>query len=249
MKTADLIVKTFPGDYAWLPFLWASIRKYATGYRDIIVIIEEQYESPPLPEGARLIRCRQYEGTACPPSRGVPIERLGAWRHTDADALIFIDSDCVLCRPVDFQTDPTINLEKPVVLWTEWEGSGPCEKWRWPAHNTLGVDPPRLTMCRYPFVFPRFILEDCWKACGGEERLRGVELTDWEVIGNYALMRWGDSVTAIHMNDAGPACCWQFWNQGGVTHPLTQADIDEGKMGGGVWNPGVQAKMRELGLS
>lgn len=247
MISCDIVIKTFPGDAEWLPYLFRSIAKYATGYRDVLVIVEEQYEAPPLPEGARLIRCRQYEGTDCPPSRGVPIERLGAWRHTDADVLIFIDSDCVICRPVDFQTDATINLAAPVVLWQPWEGSGPCEKWRAPAAAALGFDPPVLTMCRYPFVYKRETLMGCWQMCGGDERLRGIDLTDWEVLGNYSLL-FAPMITPVHMSKAGPACVWQFWNQGGATHPLTQADIDEGKMGGGVGNAAVQEKMRELGL-
>jgi hypothetical protein len=248
MLTADIVVKTFPGDYPWLPYLFRSIAKFAIGYRDILVIIEEQYEAPPLPEGARLIRCRQYEGTTCPPSRGVPIERLGAWRHSDADVLIFVDSDCVFCRPVDFQADPTIGLVAPVVLWQPWEGSGPCEKWRGPAAAALGFDPPVLTMCRYPFVFSRALLRECWHYCGGEERMRGIDVTDWEVLGNFALKWPGLGHTPIRADKAGPACVWQFWGQGGATHPLTQADIDEGKMGGGVMNAGVQTEMARLGL-
>lgn len=248
MPTADIVIKTFPGDYPWLGYLFRSIAKYATGWRNLIVIIEEQYEAPPMPDGARLVRCRQYEGTDCPPSRGVPIERLGAWRHSDADVLIFVDSDCVFCRPVDFQTDQTINLAAPILLWTEWEGSGPCQKWRDPARAALGFDPPALTMCRYPFVFPRSVMRECWHYCGGEERMRQFDVTDWEVIGNFAL-RWPHlGMTPLRADRAGPACVHQFWNKGGVTHPLTADDIRNGEMGGGVSNVWVQAAMGKFGL-
>ena len=248
MTTADLVVKTYPGDYSWLPYLFRSIAKYATGWRELIVIIEEQYDAPPLPEGARLVRCRRYEGTDCSPFRGVPIERIGAWRHSDADVLVFVDSDCVFCRPVDMQTDPTIRIERPAVLWREWDGAGPCQKWRAPARATLGFDPPWLTMCRYPFVFPRELLRYCWDFCGGEERLRGIDLTDWEVVGNFALVKRPEAVTKVRYDVAGPDCIHQFWNKGGVTHPLSQADIEAGEMGGGVRNIRVQAEMAKLGL-
>ena len=248
MLSIDIVVKTFPGDYPWLPYLWRSIAKYVTGYRDLIVIIEEQYEAPPMPDGAKLVRCRRYEGTDCPPDRGVPIERLGAWRHSNADVLAFVDSDCVACRPLDLQTDPTINVERPIVLFTDWETSGPCQKWREPAKAALGFDPPWLTMCRYPFVFQRELMRECWDFCGGEERLRTVPCTDWEVIGNYALVKRPDAVTALHVSKAGPKCAHQFWNKGGAFHPLTQEEITAHKMGGGVQNPGVQAEMRRLGL-
>ena len=248
MISVDLVVKTFPGDYAWLPYLYRSIDKYVTGYCQVVVIIEKQYHDPPMPVGGRLVRCQTYEGTAVPSSRGVPIERLGAWRYSDADVLVFVDSDCVFCRPVDLQTDPTINLARPVVLWTEWAGSGPCEKWRAPARAALGFDPPVLAMCRYPFVFKRETLRACWDFCGGEKRLRTVDLTDWEVIGNYAMTKRPDDVTKLHAGHAGLACVRQFWNQGGATHPLSQADIDAGQMGGGVGNVHVQAEMGRLGL-
>lgn len=248
MITADIVLKTYPGDYEWLPYLYRSIAKYATGWRRLIVIIEEQYDAPPMPEGAKLVRCRRYEGTSCPPSRGVPIERLGAWRHTDAEALAFIDSDCVFCRPVDLQTDPTINLERPVVLWRNWSEGGPCQKWRTPATLALGFYPPLLTMCRYPFVFRRDVMRDCWEHCGGPRRLEQLDVTDWEVLGNYTLKAWPEAVTKVHANDAGTACVHQLWNVGGSHHPLTREEIEREGMGGGVSNPGVQAKMRELGL-
>ena len=248
MLSVDIVIKSFPGDYEWLPYLFRSIAKYATGWRQLMVIIEEQYEAPPMPEGARLVRCRRYEGTDCPPARGVPIERLGAWRHSDADVLVFVDSDCVFCRPVDLQTDPTINLERPVVLWREWDDSQPQHKWREPARLALEFDPPYLTMCRYPFVFRRETLERCWEWCGGEARMRKIDLTDWEVAGNFALVQRPETVTKVHASEAGPACVHQFWNQGGVTHPLTQADIEAGQMGGGVQNAGVQREMERLGL-
>jgi hypothetical protein len=249
-QTIDIIVKTFPGDYEWLPFLWKSLAKYATGWREIVVIVEEQYEAPPLPERARLVRCRRYEGTECSAYNGVAIERLGAWRHSDADVLLFVDSDCVFCRPVDFQTDPTIMRDgKPVVLWGDRDVSLPQAKWLNIARETLGFEPWHFTMMRYPFVFTRDTMRSCWDHCGGEERLVRTHVTDWEVVGNFALRCDSANCSPEAARDAGPACVWQFWGKGGVTHPLTQEDIEVGKMGGGVRNPGVQAKMRELGLA
>ena len=248
MRTADIVIKTFPRDYEWLPYLFRSVAKYATGWRQIIVLIEQHYEPPELPDGARLVRCRQYEGTECPTSIGVPMERLGAWRHSDAEVLVFIDSDCVFCRSTDLQADPTINIERPVVLWREWDENQPSRRWRAPAAVALGFKPPYWTMLRYPFVFPRGVMQGCWEFCGGEERLRTIDLTDWEVICNFALVHRPEAVTKVHISEAGPACVHQFWNKGGATHPLTNEDVEAGQMGGGVMNPGVQREMERLGL-
>ena len=250
LPTIDIVVKTFPGDYEWLPSLWRSIAKYATGWREIVVIIEEQYDAPPLPERARLVRCRRYEGTECSAYNGVAIERLGAWRHSDADVLVFVDSDCVFCRPVDLQTDPTIFQDgKPVLLWADRDDTLPQARWLHIARETLGWMPWHFAMIRYPFVFARDTVRSCWYHCGGEERLVRTNVTDWEVLGNFALRCDSASYAAKEAQDAGPASIWQFWNRGGAFHPLTEEQVREHGMGGGARNAGVQVKLRELGLA
>jgi hypothetical protein len=243
MLTIDVIVKTYPQDYDFLPYLFDSFAR-VRGYRDIVLIIEEQYPAPSsLPSNAAVARSRRYEGTDYPSDHGAVIERLRAWAYSDADRLLFVDSDCVWSRDVDLQAEPTINAEKPIVLWRDWSESGGAAFLAEPARRTLGYPPKVETMCRYPFCFSRETLKACWDFIGGEERLLNLTTkaerdaspekpasyllppTDWNVLGNYAIDYCEDAVTPVHWSNAGPPCVHQFWSWHRANHPDVQAKL------------------------
>ena len=226
MLTTDVFVKTWPPDFDWLPWLWKSFAR-VSGYREILVCIEEQYPEPVgLPDRARVVRCRQCDGRGLSPA----LERMRAHQYSDAERFVFVDSDCVWSREVDLQTEPTINLARPIVLWRRWEEAAGAAFLRPHAAATLGYDPQVETMCRYPFCFPRDVLAACWEALGGYERLDSLaDVTDWDAIGCWAIDHMPEAVTAQHWHDAGPACVRQFWSQLRPTHPAVQAEL--GRLG------------------
>ena len=48
MRSADILVKTYPLDYEWLVYLFRSLEvHHVTGYRNVILLLEEQYPTPP----------------------------------------------------------------------------------------------------------------------------------------------------------------------------------------------------------
>jgi hypothetical protein len=239
----DILIKTYPQDYDWLPGLWKSLAR-VRGYRSVVLLLEEQYPAPPnLPANVVVARSRQYVGTDYPSDLGAVVERLRAWAYTDADRILYVDSDCVFSRDVDLHTEPTINAERPIVLWRPWEEAGGAAFLRAPAARTLGYDPPRETMCRYPFCFPRDVLKACWDFIGGENRLLTLTTkeerdantvrprsylmppTDWNVLGNFALDHAPEAVTAVNWRDAAPACVKQFWSWHRPTHPAVQDEL------------------------
>lgn len=243
MLTADFIVKTRPQDYDWLPTLFRSFER-VRGYRRIVLVLEQQYPEPPdMPANAVVARCRQYVGTDFPSNLGVAVERLRSWAYSDADRLIFVDSDCVFSRELDVQSDPSINLDRPIVLWRHWDESGGAAFLRGPARSTLKYDPQRETMVRYPFCFSREVMMSCWFHVGGEERLLSLTTqaqrdsfeqthavyalppTDWNVIGNFAIDCMPEAVTAVHWRDAIPGCVRQFWSHSRMSSPDVQAEL------------------------
>ena len=227
MLTIDIILKTYPTDYDWITYCFRSIAKHVTGYRNIIVLLEEQYPEPPeLPSNAVVARSRRYVDTETPTNVGAVIERLRAWHYSDAERLLFVDSDCVFIRPIDFQTDPAINIEKPVVLYRTWEEAGRGIIWRAPAAKALGYDPPLETMVGYPFCFSREVMMGFWDFVGGEKRLLEIGGgTDWNALGNYALDKHADKVTKVCWTDAAARCIRQFWSWHRAAHPDVQAEL------------------------
>jgi hypothetical protein len=248
----DIVLKTWPNDYGWLPYLFRSMAKFATGYDNLILVIEEQFPAPEkIPEGAIVKRCRQYEaGGQVESIYGVAIERLRAWHYSNADVIVFVDSDCVFTRPTNLKTDPFINAEKPIVYYRTWGEVGPAICWHAPTLAALGFEPPFETMFGYPATYPRAVLVDLWNHVGGEDRLRALRNpTDLNVMGNFAIVRHPDKVAALHTSQMKDPCVHQFWGHGGVHWPRDQADIDEQKMGGGVKNTKVQAELARMGLA
>jgi hypothetical protein len=240
MKTVDILVKTHPPDYDWLPYLFRSMAR-VRGYRSLVLLLEEQYPDPPdLPDYVVVKRSRRYVGTDYCSNLGAVMERLRAWSYTDAERIVFVDSDCVWSRDVDLQAEPTINLARPVVLWRTWHDAGPAAFLRGPAAETLGYQPPRETMVRYPFTFPREVLSRCWDFIGGESRLSRLTTkeardahphspeiyllppTDWNVLGSFAIDHTPDLVTPVNWRDAGPACVHQFWSHDRPTAPAVR---------------------------
>ena len=240
---ADILIKTYPQDYDWLVFAFRSLER-VSGFRNIVVLLEEQYPVPPdLPSSAVVARTRRYVGTDFLSNLGSVIERMRAWAYTDADVIVYVDSDCVFTRDVDIQTEPTIKIEKPLVLWRTWEEANGAAFLRDPTARTLGYDPKVETMCRYPFVYPRAVIKACWELCGGEERLyslstkaerdsagvppntRPLAPTEWDTLGNFALDHMPEAVTPVHWPNVGPPCIKQFWSWHRPTHPEVRAEL------------------------
>lgn len=246
MKIVDILIKTYPTDYDWLPYSLGSLTR-VHGYRNVILLLEEQYPEPPnLPTNAVVARSRRYVGTDYSSNLGSVIERLRAWAYTDAERILYVDSDCVWSREIDLQTDPSINIERPVVLWRTWEESNGAAFLRPVAAATLRYDPKVETMCGYPFCYPRNVIKACWDFIGGEQRLYGLTTkaerdssgeppyglvlppTEWDVLGNFALDHMPEAVTAVHW-PAGSSCIKQFWSWHRPSHPDVQAEL--GRLG------------------
>jgi hypothetical protein len=220
----DLVLTTFPPDYDWLPYLFRSLDR-VTGYRNLLVLLEGSYPVPAgLPKNAKVILKKDYAPGA-ESGKAAAIERLGVHQRSDAQAFVFVDSDCVFTRPVDIQTDPTINITRPVVLWRPWEEAGAAQCWKQKTANLLDYEPTRETMCRYPFQFPRSVMEAFWAFVGGAERMWATDFTDWNAIGNFALDKMPEAVTAVAWSNHGAASIRQFWSHHRADHPEVQREL------------------------
>jgi len=248
----DLFLTTYPQDYDWLPYLFRSIVHNVSGYDRLIVVIEEGHE-PPLeilrehgPRRWSIERCRRYEGTDFPGYTGQAIEKLRAWEYSNADRVLIVDSDCVFTRPVDLLTDPAASIEKPIILRRPWKEAGDANCWHDSTAELLRFEPPYETMCRHPFIFPTWMLHQLWEHMGGEERLlQHKTLSDFNLMGNFALVKHPELFTPLHWqgpvdnhtetagafvgDGAPPEWVHQFWSHHRPNHPDVQNAL--GKLG------------------
>jgi len=117
----DIFIKTYPGDHQWLPYLLQSIRKYVTGFRQVVIVTDDD---PGAGEEVLEICKANDPGAHChlgtttsvqkliPENVVLPPERT-AWGYqqqkgikmqwdqfTDADAVFQVDSDMMFTNPV-----------------------------------------------------------------------------------------------------------------------------------------------------
>lgn len=114
----DIFTITFWRDAAWLELLCYSVQKYATGFRSHIVLIPRRDESicRPIVEryGATPVIVNEY-------GNGNLFQcaaKSHAYLYSDAEAILFLDSDCWLTCPTT--PESFMQYGKPLLLFTPY---------------------------------------------------------------------------------------------------------------------------------
>lgn len=135
--TCDIFIRTYSGDDDYHPHCLASIEKFCTGFRDVVVVKKEH------PQGYL----------------DQQVAKLHADLHTDADFILVTDSDTLFTRPT---TPETFMVDgKPIWIKTpaeELKGLPGPEAWFTVMREFFGFNPEYEFMRRQPFVFPRRVL-------------------------------------------------------------------------------------------
>lgn len=150
--TTDIFIKTYGGDFEWLKYCLRSIQKYCTGFNKIIIVCDEadrpgleqfgltQEEVHYVPLGFRGYLWQQWI-------------KLTAFNYSEADYILFVDSDCVFTRP----TTPNdfIKSGKPVILKTPYETIPEVHFWKDLTELTLKEEVEFEYMRRLPLLYRR----------------------------------------------------------------------------------------------
>lgn len=159
--TTSIFIRSYSGDKQWLSFCLRSLKKYAEGFREIVVAIPRLEEA--LFEGFDFHGARRLlvNDPDCPGYIGQQCCKLEADLHTDADFIVFIDSDCVAHKK--FGPDEFFNQSgkqaKPIQLIRHWAGfKDESKKWRSATEQFIGFDAPFEHMATLPLVYDRHSL-------------------------------------------------------------------------------------------
>ena len=191
----DIFIKTCIRDKEYHKYCLASIKKYCTGFRNTVVVEGEH------PNGY----IHQQ------------VIKLHADEYTDADFILFTDSDTLFNTPVipeSFMSDG-----KPIWYMTPFSTLFNDDSLHINHHNTLrhwhksmydfcGTPPPFEFMRRQPFMLPLYVLKDiqqyCLKTHGKSLKQypfdKGV-FTEWNVLGFYCWLHHHDAFTWINTDD------------------------------------------------
>lgn len=151
----DIVIRTYSKDIEWLNYALRSIHKYVTGYRHIIVAIP--YEEVHL---LRHLTAEKVVGVADLDDGylGQQLTKMQAWKLTNADAILFWDSDVVATRPINVRTE-YFQCDRIIRYKTRYT-SMECP-WQPIAARSVGFTPEWEYMRRMPLTYWRSTLENC----------------------------------------------------------------------------------------
>lgn len=227
--SVDIFIKTWDRDYPWLGYCLKSIAKFAYGFRRTIA------QSPnPLPDFDWIesrVRTDQHEHEKDkePGYLWQQVCKLYADQKTDADFILFMDSDCVFTRnvtPEDFIKDG-----KPIWQYTPLDQARPDQHvWAPVMEKFLGKKPEHEFMRRHPFIVPRWAFEELRTFCKYrhgksledyimDQRDPGntlaLNFSEWNCLGFFLWEYHRSKVHWVLDSEADRPCIYQGFTHGG----------------------------------
>ena len=218
----DIFIRTYHKDLPWLAHALRSIHSKVTGWRRIIIAI---------PKGQGHLLSHLTAETVIEVDDledgyiGQQLTKMKAWRYTDADAVVFWDSDVVASEPHDIMEE-YFSDGKPILYCTPWEHVGDAICWKGCTTEALGWEPPMEYMRRMPIVHRTDALAAC---CVYICRQHGLTMTgymmtrarfsEFNAIGAYvaAYMPRLYDIRDTTKDEVRPSKIRQFWSWGGFT--------------------------------
>jgi hypothetical protein len=233
---SDIFIKTYHKDFVWLEWCLKSIKKFASGFRDVVIVSEEGH---PLPDSFLEILPLKVFYVPFPTKVPTFIEhglgylwqqniKLTWYNYSDADEVLILDSDEMLTRvttPDSFKID-----NKFVWYYRPWKdaGSGIC--WKPSTDLLLGkesvYDAMRITGF---FLQRKTTLEFQEYLCNHHKtnniwdifvKLNIATCSEFNLFGNYILLSNDDSYYKSFKDDISQSfnnTIKKDWSWGGVT--------------------------------
>lgn len=212
----DIYLKTYLKDYLLANYCLKSIAMFVTGYRQIIIEAPEHGGNTGgerSTEANCLAIPHKLEGKMklvnaadrAPGYIDQQAKKLGAFKHTDADYLLYVDSDC--CFQRTFDVSEMFKDGKSTWQYTPFTEARPDQQGAWQPVMTkfLGKPSPNEFMRRHPHVLPRWLPEEMDKFC----RYRhGMSLDEY-------IMAQGDPAKPLQLSFSEFNCAgffaWEFF--------------------------------------
>ena len=215
----DIFIRTYDKDLKWLKYCLESIHKFSYGFRDIIICIPfwQQNLLQHLTK-EKIVTCPVYKNDYI----GQQISKLQAFKYTDAEYIMFLDSDCLMTKK--FCPEEYAIFGKPIILkeaYSKFEGQD-VMCWKPITENILGFEVEYEYMRRHPFTYRRDTLEELYRyfPCMEEPK----ELSEFNLIGAYCDKYEKDKYVFIEVGDNSlpEPNLKQYWSHSGLTEQEEQ---------------------------
>lgn len=229
--TTDLFVRSYDGDSEWLKYCLRSIQRFATGFRRTIVVVPCGH-NPPTGTSEVVFKVadigEQYVQQQS--------DKMHADHFTDAEFVLYTDSDTIFTRPV-CPSDFIADNRRPRWLYTPYSSinSGDGQTWKPVTQKFIGQPVELEYMRRHPFCISSALLKEfrAWI-----HRTHGVsmeryfmsqpyrECSEFNFLGAYLWFYHRDKVEWINTDeDIGTVFVHQSWSHGGLSDAI-RADLE-----------------------
>lgn len=218
-----IFIKTWKDDLPWLGYCLESIRKFGSGFENIILCADED--------------CRDFIEMFVHDAKTVFVDKWGngyiqqqwfklnADKYTNADLILFVDSDCVFHTP--FSPESYMRDEKPILMKTRYGNLGGGEVWKKITEDFVGWEVEYEYMRRLPWMYRSSSLQgfrNMFPKLG--EVLKGKpgrDFSEFNALGAYIDKFENDQYfitdTEVWIPDS---VAKQFWSWGGITPEIRQ---------------------------
>lgn len=217
----DIFIRTYHKDLEWLAYCLRSIHKYCTGYRNIIVCIPEQQKfhlDKMNLTAEKQVYCRSYFNDYV----GQQVTKLSSFQYTDAEYILFVDSDCMFNAPCNI-SEFFFKESLPILYGRPFENLGDAMCWKSPTEWSLRETVQWETMCRFPMIHRRSVVEDCFNLLtinGAMKELekapQGFLFSEFNTMGNFAIKYHSDKYHFVDVTkeQVPPPIVNQGWSWG-----------------------------------
>lgn len=221
-----IFIRSYAKDIPWLGYCLKSIEKFATGFGSVVVVHPRQEKHDFYWVWNRFPQFQFVESDPLTQDGYIAqqIDKLNADKYTDADYILFLDSDCFAFTP--FKPEDFFKDNLPMMIHRSWDGLGDAESWKAPTKLALGFEPLRETMCRMPIIHDRRALKgvrDLMEHNTGAKADLTIasfgKFSEFNAIGNFVLrfMPLAYSFVSTEEEEIFPNVISQAWSWGGLT--------------------------------
>lgn len=159
----DIFIKTYYKDFIWLEYCLRSIKKFTSGFRNVVIISDDDgHQIPEKILGILANKSVHYVKVPIPYSKSIDhgvgylwqqYIKLTWYKYTDADNVLMLDSDSMLTKPTcpdNFKVD-----DKFYWIYRKWEDAGTSIIWKDITKHALKVDPDYEAMCVDGFLMQK----------------------------------------------------------------------------------------------
>lgn len=223
----DIFIRTFYKDFEILDKCLYTIKKYVKGYRDIIVCVkqrEQQLLTKSInTDGVKIVVDANYPDNVdyC----GQQICKMNADFYTDADYVLYLDSDCEFCPGFDIEKtmfDDT-DTGKILIIKDYWASVGDANVWKG-CLNEVKLLTEFEFMRRLPLIYPTSILvnlREYIKDKIGKDFINSCfhiyskcKLSEFNIMYSFLYLHHPDKMTTKFSKDAASLPFVQHWSHG-----------------------------------